>query len=539
MSNRFDPRNADDIRALVEEQPLAWIVSGAPGAQHATPLPVQLVCDADGNPQTVLGHFARRNPHVKALAANPRATVLLIGPHGYISPSWVSDRSWGPTWNYASVVFDVDLQFRDTRADADRLLGGLVEQMEAKRPAAWTPVEMGPRYEKLVTGIVGFEAKVLATRSCFKLGQDERDEVFADILRALDIKDQAPLTQWMRKFAESRPARALAPSQPPPRALDPEIKRFIDNVIAKGRELTAGRELSWPERREICELTRAPWTKGGPVIADTRNIVAQTSAGPVRLRIYDPSPGHSKPTFVFMHGGGWSLFSVDTHDRVMREFAHRGGMAVVGVDYDLSPEVRYPTALNQVVAVVHWLHEQGRAHGLDGERIAIGGDSAGGNLSMGAALRLRDAGHPNLVKAILSIYGGSTPDCSPASRQRYGTEQDMLTANEVDTFWDNYIGHLGDRRDPYVATAYAPLQGLPPVFLVIAECDILAEQNLHMAGRLLEAGVQVQAKVYPGAPHSFIEAVAVSRVANEAVDDGVAFLRSVLMCERGARVHVA
>lgn len=398
---------------------------------------------------------------------------------------------------------------------------------------------MGARYDKLVTGIVGFEARILSTRSCFKLGQDERDDVFADILRALDIKDQAPLATWMRRFGESRSSQALPPSQPPPRPLDPEIKRFIDNVIAKGRELTAGRELTWPQRREIAELTRAPWVRGGPVIADTRNVIAETSVGPVRLRIYDPAPGHSKPTFVFMHGGGWSLFSVDTHDRVMREFAHRGGMAVIGVDYALSPEARYPTALNQVVAVVHWLHEQGRTLGLDGHRIAIGGDSAGGNLSMGAALRLRDAGHANLVKAVLNIYGGSTPDCSPASRQRYGTDEDMLTATEVDTFWDNYIGHIGDRRDPYAAPALATLQGLPPVFLVIAECDILAEQNLLMAGRLLEAGVQVQAKVYPGAPHSFIEAVAVSRVANEAIDDGVAFLRSVLMREQGARVHVA
>lgn len=539
MSDRFQPRSAGDIRALVRQQPLAWIVSGVPGAQHATPLPVQLVCDADGKPLTVLGHFARRNPHVKALAENSRATVLLFGPHGYVSPSWLRDRTQAPTWNYTSVIFDVDVQLLDERADADRLLEGLVTQMEENRPGAWRSEEMGPRYEQLVTGIVGFEARIRATRSCFKLGQDERDDVLADILRALDIKDQAPLVAWMRNFAESRPSQALPTSQPSPRPLDPEIKRFIDDVIARGRELTAGRELSWPQRREICELTRAPWTRGGPVIAETRNVTAETSAGPVRLRIYDPAPGHGKPTLVFMHGGGWSLFSLDTHDRVMRELAHRGGMAVVGVDYALSPEARYPIALNQVVAVIHWLHEQSRTLGLDGERIAIGGDSAGGNLSMGAVLRLRDAGHGDLVKAVLNIYGGSTPDCSPAARQRYGTEQDMLTATEVDTFWDNYIGHLHDRRDPYAAPALATLQGLPPVFLVIAECDILAEQNLLLAGRLLEAGVHVQAKVYPGAPHSFIEAVAVSRLAREAIDDGVAFLRTALLHERATRVHVA
>ncbi|MEJ0087234.1 MAG: alpha/beta hydrolase fold domain-containing protein [Pseudomonadota bacterium] len=539
MSERFEPRNSDDIRALVKQQPLAWVVSGAPGSQHATPLPVQLECDDDGAPRKLLGHFARRNPQVRALAAGARATVLLIGPHGYISPSWFRDRTRAPTWNYASVVFDVEIEFHDERGAADRLLAGLVTQMEENRPGAWRSEELGARYEQLATGIVGFEARILATRSCFKLGQDERDSEFADILRALDIAGEKPLADWMRAFGESRPATAMPASQPPPRPLDREIKLFIDDVIAKGRELTAGRTLTWPQRREICEQTRAPWTRGGPVIAETRNVVAETTAGPVALRIHDPAPGQAKPVFVFLHGGGWSMFSLDTHDRVMREFAHRSGMAVIGVDYALSPEARYPAALNQVVAVLHWLYETGGTLGLDGNRIALGGDSAGANLSMGAALRLRDSGHANLVKAVLSMYGGSTPDCSPVSRQRYGTEQDMLTATEVDTFWDNYIGAVGDRRDPYAVTALAPLQGLPPVFLVIAECDILAEQNLLMAGRLLEAGVQIKAKVYPGAPHSFIEAVAVSRIANEAIDDGVAFLRSVLLQDRVARVQVA
>jgi predicted FMN-binding regulatory protein PaiB len=113
-------------------------------------------------------------------------------------------------------MFDVEVQFCDTRADADRLLGGLVTQMEANRPGAWRSEEMGARYDKLVTGIVGFEARILAVRSCFKLGQDERDEVFADILRALDIKDQAPLAKWMRSFGQSRPPKALPAAQPPP-----------------------------------------------------------------------------------------------------------------------------------------------------------------------------------------------------------------------------------------------------------------------------------------------------------------------------------
>jgi acetyl esterase/lipase len=233
---------------------------------------------------------------------------------------------------------------------------------------------------------------------------------------------------------------------------------------------------------------------------------------------------------VYMHGGGWALFSIDTHDRLMREFAARSGMVVIGVDYALAPEARYPVALNQVVGVVRWLRAHGAQVGIDADRLVLGGDSAGGSLSLGAALKLRDSGRNegDAVKGLLSIYGGFSPDCSPASRQRYGTEDDMLTAGEVDEFWDNYIGSVADRRDPYLVPVLAPLAGLPPVFLLIAECDVLAEQNLLMAGCLLEAEVPVKVKVYPGAPHSFIEAMEVSAVASRAIDDGAAWLRTLI-----------
>ncbi|MFT4196834.1 MAG: alpha/beta hydrolase fold domain-containing protein [Pseudoxanthomonas sp.] len=533
MTSPFAAQTPTDIADLVASQPLAWIVSGAAGQLAATPLPVQLECDEHGRPLRLLGHFARSNPQWRALADDPRATVLLIGPHGYVSPSWLADRSRAPTWNYASAIFEVEIELRDTPADADRLLRGLVEDLERERPGAWRVEEMGQRYPGLRAGIVGFHARVREVRATFKLGQDERDDVFADTLRGLWDTRQPDLAAWMRRFDGGRGAGAIAAIAPPARPIDPEIAGFIDSVIAEGRRLTAGRALDWPARRAIVEQVRRPWREGGPVPARIEEIHADTRHGPVRLRIYDPAPGAAKPTLGFLHGGGWAMFSLDTHDRVMRELAARAGVAVVGIDYALSPEVRYPVALEQVVDVVHWLQAHGAAHGLDGRRLALGGDSAGGNLSTGAVLKLRDQGEGGRVAAVLSYYGGYTPDCSPHSRRRYGTDQDMLTAAEVDTFWDHYIARPADRNDPYAHGLLAELEGLPPFFIGIGECDVLTEQNLAMAGKLLAAGVGVEVKLYKGAPHSFIEAVAVSTTARQALEDGAAFLCRIFGLGRG------
>ena len=544
MTDPFRARSPDDLVDLVRQQPLAWIVSGVAGALSATPLPVQLVCDDQCQPVKILGHFARRNAQLGALAADPRATVLLIGPNGYISPSWFADRTQAPTWNYASAVFDVEVRLLDTPADADRLLDGLVDQVERDRPDRWRSEEMGERRNRLSANVVGFEARVIRANARFKLGQDERDDVFADILRGLDVLDQSALAGWMRRFATTRSSSALPAASPPATPLDPDIKRFIDDVVQVGRRLTAereravGRALTWPEMREIAEQSREPWRTGGATVAQTRETIIHSSAGPLRLRIYDPAPGQAKPTLIYLHGGGWAVFSLNTHDRLMREYAARSGMAVVGLDYALAPEAPYPTALNQVVALVQWLEKNAASIGLSAQALALAGDSAGGVLSMGAALRLRDAGQGSAVKAILSNYGGFSADMSPTARQRYGTAADMLSAAEVDFFWDNYIGSIADRRDPYAAPTLAALHELPPTFLVVGECDVFNEQNHWMAGRLLAAGNAVQIKIYPGAPHSFLEAMAISRIANEAIDDGVAWLRTVLGHPAPAATHL-
>ena len=214
MTDKFQPRSPSDLIDLVHAQPLAWIVCGSAANLQATVLPIQLDCDAAGNPVRLLGHFGRNNPQWRALAQSPKATVLLLGPNGYISPSWYADRSQAPTWNYACAQFEVDVEIRDTPQDADALLRSLADDMEADRPAAWHVEDMGERYARLSTGIVGFHARIVSVASRFKMGQDERDDVFADILRGLQLTDSDGLADWMRRFADRPAGLATLPAVP-------------------------------------------------------------------------------------------------------------------------------------------------------------------------------------------------------------------------------------------------------------------------------------------------------------------------------------
>ena len=316
--------------------------------------------------------------------------------------------------------------------------------------------------------------------------------------------------------------------------VDPDILRFVTLVNADYARHTGGRTLSVPEMREVAEKVRAPWRAGGPKMRAVTEHVAQTGCGPVRLRIYDPGVAAPSPALVYMHGGGWTLFSLDTHDRVMREYAARSGMVVVGVDYALSPEARFPVALEQVVAVVRWLGEHGAEFGIDTRRLALGGDSAGGNLAIGSALALRDAGEGDRVHGLLLIYPAFDRECTPEALHRYGGPGAVLTAEEVVYFWDNYSG--GDAtitQNPLACAVRARLEGLPPVCMTIPECDVLTDTSLEMAKRLKAAGVRVSVTVYPGATHSFIEAMSISPLAARALEDGARWLRATIGRESG------
>lgn len=204
-ADKFAPRSEAEVIRLIEQNPLAWVVSHGGESLTATPLPLRAVNDAQGHIERLVGHFARSNSQVEALRRDPRALILFLGPHGYISPSWMRDRTWAPTWNYATVQFVVDIEFWDDPAKLDWHLQDLVGAVESGRKSPWTPAEMGARYRTLTPHIIGFEAHIRARRAKFKLGKDERDTTFADIVTALQQSGQEDLLRWMKELNPGRP----------------------------------------------------------------------------------------------------------------------------------------------------------------------------------------------------------------------------------------------------------------------------------------------------------------------------------------------
>jgi acetyl esterase len=312
--------------------------------------------------------------------------------------------------------------------------------------------------------------------------------------------------------------------------LDPEIAEFVRTMQSAWASHPPFTTLSPPEARAVAEVVREPWRQGGPSMARTFERQVATPSGPLRIRVYDPGIEKPAPALIYMHGGGFVLFSIDTHDRLMREYAAAGGMLVIGVDYPLSPEARYPTALEQIVALIDWLRDDGgQSLGIDPSRIALGGDSAGGNLALAAALKLRDRGDEGAISALLLNYGAFGAPCSDEAEARFGGAGAVLDRAEMEYYFDTYVGDLGrELDDPYARPIIADLRHLPPAFLVVPECDILAEQSHAMAARMREAGVDVSSTVYAGATHSFLEAMSVAEVARRAIADGAAFLKAKL-----------
>jgi acetyl esterase len=236
------------------------------------------------------------------------------------------------------------------------------------------------------------------------------------------------------------------------------------------------------------------------------------------------------PGVVFFHGGGWVRGSLQTHDNPCRALANAGQCVVVAVDYRMAPEHRFPAAIDDALAATRWVADNAARLGIDASRLAVVGDSAGGNLAAVVALLARDQGGPPLRFQVL-IYPVIDPNFDTpsylANAQGY-----MLTREAMRYYWREYLGPEGDPSDWRASPLRAAdLTNLPPALVITTEFDPLRDEGRAYADRLREAGVPVEFHEYPGMVHGFITAAGVVDAANALVKQTGAALRQALAAE--------
>ncbi|AZP16121.1 alpha/beta hydrolase [Streptomyces aquilus] len=267
-----------------------------------------------------------------------------------------------------------------------------------------------------------------------------------------------------------------------------------------------------------------------PAVDEEWITVTGGPTGSVRTRIVKPEGATgSLPVIVYIHGAGWVFGNAHTHDRLVRELAVGANAAVVFPDYDLSPEARYPIAIEQNYAVARWVAEQGTSKGLDAGRIAVAGDSVGGNMAAALTLMAKQRGTLPLVQQVL-FYPVTDANFDTPSYHQFATGY-FLRRDAMQWFWDQYTTDAAERAQitasPLRATT-DQLTGLPPALVITGEADVLRDEGEAYANKLRTAGVPVTAVRYQGIIHDFVmlNALRDTHAAEAAINQAVTTLRT-------------
>lgn len=304
-------------------------------------------------------------------------------------------------------------------------------------------------------------------------------------------------------------------------------------VLERQAEITPGakkvHELAPEDARRQYLVGRRYWGADAPEVGGIVDTAVGGPAGDIPVRIYLPGDERPLPALVYIHGGGWLVGNLDSHDKIMRLLALGSGAAVVGVDYRLAPEHKFPTAIEECLEVVEHLRDHGAEWGIDPRRLAIGGDSAGANLSIAVALALKDS-DPDLLSLLLLVYGVFGLRDSP-SRRVFGERRDCLSNRDMEYYYDCYVRGPEDRHDPRLDVLSADLSGLPPAFISAAAMDLLLDDSIAMKARMDEAGVASTLKIYDGVLHGFLHYTSMLDAANEAIGDAARAVREAFVHE--------
>jgi len=310
--------------------------------------------------------------------------------------------------------------------------------------------------------------------------------------------------------------------------LDPQAQQVIEQLAALG--FPPPHTVS-PEQARINARLRP--RAAGPEVARVENRRLPGPGYDIPVRLYTPAGAGPFPILVWFHGGGWVIGDLDMADPTARHLSVGAGCVVISVDYRLAPETKFPGAADDCYAATQWAATHATQLNGDPDRLAVGGDSAGGNLAAVVSLMARDRSGPGLVFQLL-VYPVTQRDYTTSSYQSYA-EGYLLSRDSMRWYWDHYLHHPADASNPYAAPLLAQdLRGLPPALVITAECDPLCDEGAAYARRLREAGVSTTYSCYDGMIHGFFGMPAVLDKGKQAIAEASAALQRAFTAQPAA-----
>jgi acetyl esterase len=305
--------------------------------------------------------------------------------------------------------------------------------------------------------------------------------------------------------------------------LHPEVRALLEMMDAQGAPPL---ETQDPVEARNSRLEPMKLLGGQPdQLERVEDLFIPSPCGDIPARLYAGGRDGIRPALIYFHGGGFVFGNLDTHDAVCRALATQSGAVVISVDYRLAPEHKFPAAVDDSHAATLWVAANAERLGIDATRIAVGGDSAGGNLATIVAMRCHQAGGPALSSQLLLYPVTDLSSFDTVSHREYG-EGYFLTRAAMEWFTGHYVGS-GDVRNPEVSPLLATnLSGLPPALVITAEFDPLRDEGEAYAKRLQQAGVPVTISRYPGMIHGFISMRGVLAGGRQAIQEAAEFTRS-------------
>jgi acetyl esterase len=303
--------------------------------------------------------------------------------------------------------------------------------------------------------------------------------------------------------------------------IDPHMLPILERMrAAAGVDYST---LPHAEGQQVFHAGANYWNKPAVDLAHVRDVTIMSDGQPMKARLYEPSGMERGAMIIYLHGGGWTFGSIESHDRVTRVLAVESRCAVLSIDYRLSPASAAPAAVNDTEAAIQFVASGGAGFSLPEGRIALAGDSAGANIALGTLVRRRNGGRAPLLGAAM-YYGCYAPVFDTESHRRFGSGAFGLSTARMQRYWANYLGQIPG-SDPIAAPYYADLGGLPPLHINAAGLDPLLDDTLMLAQKLAHAGSVAEIDLVPGVVHGFIQMSSELPAAHQAIKRSAASIR--------------